>query len=1157
MRGRRRWVTALAIVVASLLFLISILLGLAVNEASSGDRWPGPLDLLRRYPWWSIGCIAVLGLVGVAITAVTDRDGPDAASKEDLMEAASGLHARLDAAEKYGADTESWITRLPPYAQDLLVGESARDAIRRVVGPFTEFAIDPHALAREWAESTPASLEDLNAVGRLVVAEIFAAHGQKDAAVAEWQAALRLGATPRASWLVRIAHMTWDPTAQSEVFRKSLEEARRIQPEYPLALALSAISEMQWGRAVQLLENFAPATDRERDTACILCAFALTSEQKLNEAITVLIAGTMQTRNPGLLLQLARLLRARAVWGSGDSRLSDAFAAIDAAVRARNLRRSWRTDSAEATAVAAESAIIADDPEQAWALCRPEPDGQATDAEALDGRVLPIAAMGAALTGRLTHARELLRVAPDGWVRRRVEAEIASAFPEESDAGSVEQAWRAVYDAATTEEEKLHALRGLAMEGLAVDAEELAGLSLEHPDAIREIEAVAIFMAISGPDADERIREFEANYPLASIRRAELLRSDDPTRAAQVLVDAMERWNDPRLLLLALDCHVDAAQWEQAEQLAQRALADSGPRWAGRVTVLRRSVDIGIALRHWTDVIAACRALLENDRHDTQARWNLVHAQFRIGDPQGAWGTYSRAPVPMAITIPAQAMLVLELTRRYSNARTVAQVAMAQLRAFAEDRDVQAAAINAVIMRVDRSEIPDEINAEFSAAQEEFFDRNPDSVLPARFAIRLEDDDPLAELAPRMRAQEEAYNELLAVVRNENAPIGLLERVSSKPYAAIFLYRPLGYHRAGLAGSQDIATELAIARSALDGVCIVDASALYTLALLPGIASTLLHLISRPTIVDASLRDLVETDDLFAIPSVGTIQYDASSGKVVPIAVDLAIIERQRAQARTMLTTARKLRRTEHPAVRHLRSLGEEHEPIWNLTLDAAKERNASVYADDVGLRVLAHSLGIKTFGTQSLLILANERERIDDAEHARARRDLIREYVVDLPHEHGVLMEIAAEDEWLPGPAAMALSRRTAWLDRRHGVGLFRAAFHNAQVNHVLGWSKAALAGLLATVDERNKIDTLVEFSALVINFSSMNTQRKSMFVDALRDVVPEIWSQVIQAALQKLWRRLCEIESTETATLFFLDMTGGLDEASRQYAVRLIIEH
>ncbi|MFC7614340.1 hypothetical protein ACFQV2_13220 [Actinokineospora soli] len=56
-----------------------MLVGLATNAASNTSRWPGPLDLLRTQPWWSLLVLAVAGLVLVVVTqpksaAKTDED---------------------------------------------------------------------------------------------------------------------------------------------------------------------------------------------------------------------------------------------------------------------------------------------------------------------------------------------------------------------------------------------------------------------------------------------------------------------------------------------------------------------------------------------------------------------------------------------------------------------------------------------------------------------------------------------------------------------------------------------------------------------------------------------------------------------------------------------------------------------------------------------------------------------------------------------------------------------------------------------------------------------------------------------------------------------------------------------------------------------------
>jgi PIN domain associated with the TPR-GreAB-C-PIN system len=149
----------------------------------------------------------------------------------------------------------------------------------------------------------------------------------------------------------------------------------------------------------------------------------------------------------------------------------------------------------------------------------------------------------------------------------------------------------------------------------------------------------------------------------------------------------------------------------------------------------------------------------------------------------------------------------------------------------------------------------------------------------------------------------------------------MLEMVVGKPYSAIFPYRPLGYHRMAFPGDQDNALELDLAHSCLSGASLVDASALYTLALLPDVAPTLIALLSRPTITDIALRDLVDADDMFGLPSEGTLNYDIGLGQAVAVETDAEVADRQRTQIRSMLTIARDFRRVIHPALVHLPSI--------------------------------------------------------------------------------------------------------------------------------------------------------------------------------------------------------------------------------------------
>ncbi|MFI9012483.1 NB-ARC domain-containing protein [Streptomyces griseus] len=62
----------LALALASAVVLT--LLGLSTNQASSHERWPGPLDVLREYPWAAVALLTVAGVpLGLLIQRLTGR----------------------------------------------------------------------------------------------------------------------------------------------------------------------------------------------------------------------------------------------------------------------------------------------------------------------------------------------------------------------------------------------------------------------------------------------------------------------------------------------------------------------------------------------------------------------------------------------------------------------------------------------------------------------------------------------------------------------------------------------------------------------------------------------------------------------------------------------------------------------------------------------------------------------------------------------------------------------------------------------------------------------------------------------------------------------------------------------------------------------------
>ena len=834
MPKRTRWLPpAIVLVLLVAAAVIEAVGGLAGNAASSAARWPGPLDIVRKHPFIALflaaGVVAAYGFVDW----FRHRDDPPPATAAEVAAGVDQIRQHIDRNNQVPDTQDERLGRFPPYAAALLrTAEHDLPAIWKIVEPFVDDANDPVALAREWASMPPNALHDLPALGHLVVAETLAAYGQPQAGIDQLLAAVHLGVAGRAVWLTRAALTAGGMDGETvPAIEQLLADAERIDSGYPVLRAAIATRDCRWSDVQASLATFSPTVVWERDSRATLLANAAFQEGRQDEAIDQLEAVAGETDSAGVLLSLAHLLRARSVQGGGDSRWKDAFRAGDLAVRARNLRRLWRGDSAEAVVAAAEAAILADSPASAWTVTRSTPDGDATPSESADARVLPLAALGAALTGRASEAQQLVSTAPPGYVRLRVEAEIVSTIARNDDHAAARTAWTDCYQAASTDDQKLQALRGLAMEG-ATDTSALAELRERHPAAVEDIETVFAVMSIDGADVDTQLRACESRTALASIRRAEILRINDPQAAADVLSDATERWHDPRLLLMAVDCYVDAGEWEKADPLAQRVIAESGTLWPGRTTVLRRMMRIQHGLQNWPRLITTCEALLELDQNDEDARWGLAYAQYRNGDPEKAWATLNR-PHPISATQATadRAGFFLELARRYAAAEPLARKALQILDAFADDHDVHAAVILAITMRADQTVLPDDIGAQVTETWQSYIDRYPDSTTLERHTIREDDDNPLAEIEPLLRQQAEAYAETVKFIKEKVVPVGLLGRVVGKPYSAIFVYRPLGYHAANSVGEQDVAIEGGMAQLATSTPCFVDASALYTLTL--------------------------------------------------------------------------------------------------------------------------------------------------------------------------------------------------------------------------------------------------------------------------------------------------------------------------------------
>ena len=365
MSGSRRSLVIGAAVTAALAVL-SFFSALVTNAASSATQWPGWLDYLRRHPWITLAVLVGITIALSVVAAIAGGSGSTPLSNEELLATEDRLRQHVDNAESRRMSAGDSTEGMPPYPRAHLdAAGQAREEIWRVVSPFFNETNDPLSLAREWSISLPPAVGNLPVSGRIVVAELLLCYGQPEAARRQMRNAVDLGASPRAFWLIRMARIS-AKSQQELTVDQLLNEAERVDPNYPPVVAMRAVEANQWEDVLSALDSWEPTTLWEREVLVSFRCAALSGTGKLDELISLLAESVDEIQSTPLMIQLSQHLRMRAVRGTGDSRLADAASAVEFAIRARNLRRLWRTDSSEAVAVAAEAAVITEDGQRVW-----------------------------------------------------------------------------------------------------------------------------------------------------------------------------------------------------------------------------------------------------------------------------------------------------------------------------------------------------------------------------------------------------------------------------------------------------------------------------------------------------------------------------------------------------------------------------------------------------------------------------------------------------------------------------------------------------------------------------------------------------------------------------------------------------------------------
>jgi tetratricopeptide (TPR) repeat protein len=703
--------------------------------------------------------------------------------------------------------------------------------------------------------------------GRLwaAVGEFAHAHHSKSDASEAFVEAAEMGGADAPKWMAKAAF----EAAGADLVEGSqelLEKANRLaggSRHAYVELVEAAIQE-------NLLAVIKAAEEIEDDTlASMMRAFALLQLERLDDArVAFEELRELQPDNSVAVLGIAKVLLLRVEKGTSENRVADLELARDLALGARDLRRRWRGDSVEATAVAVVAAAKARDHSGVLTIALPPPEGEATEEEASHQEVLWGASYAALSVGRPQQGLALAEQLEDPVERALAQAACFQSIPDSDNLAK--QAYKRAVEASTDRGQRVQAYYGLArmgewplpgLEEIAVEEPEEADLITAASEAARGDPDTAIRRLRKWKGSCKALEELVEIYSHAD-------RVDDGVTALQ---DGARRHRDPMLLARAARILAKAGRFEEAEAEAEAAMGAVPARsWQHRALRMLR-MELSELQSDWPTVERLARACVGEGEED--ARWPLVVALYHQHEPDAALRVMTRAPT-LEPRNERDALLTVTLygqgPRSPDAVRTVLRVA----ERYKESEQVSAAAFMTVIEMSRDMELPGNILGQLRTLTSEFFERFPQSSA----LVRVEFDDPqtFAErleefLAPGVKEYEETLNKVVA----GSLPYGFLAAFAGRTYAEALIMRAAGFLPVAAADESIAALEREAASTALGRSVVAETSALVVLELLSGLESNrLLAEFDRILVPTRVLDDAVEASGSLGLRSTGTMSWD-------------------------------------------------------------------------------------------------------------------------------------------------------------------------------------------------------------------------------------------------------------------------------------------
>ncbi|MET8282958.1 hypothetical protein [Micromonospora sp. NPDC005174] len=916
----------------------------------------------------------------------------------------------------------------------------------RLVSAVTTIEARPAQVLREWQTNRPEWLSAASWQVQLAAGELAASYGARILAADLFTAAASQGPPRRAYWLARAA-LIYDDNGSDDGRQAALAGLTTSSADSePFASAVMALLGGDRDTAARLVEAWAPQEPNERTLRTVLrlrlAAPADASEvldrHAIDHSLHVLAEALRDQWAAGLAIARAQLLITRARRGESPNWDADLREARSLAIRARDDRRTYRGDSAEAVAVACHASTLLMDLRRVLELGAPGREANAYEAASVE--VCQCVASAAIPFGQLDLARQRAEHVPDGPGRARIDAYLAQADGQDPQP----HWWRAAELAGDSDEQLGQALLGLAQIG--VDGlTRYPAFAERHPDEAVELRAMAELGAGRPGSAIVQLRDRRRSSVTAALSLAQAYQAagliDDQV---QTLRDAADHFGDRSLRHAAAEVLARDGRTTEAEQELDALLAAAEPDWSGRADALRLAAQLANDSGRLDRLCDLLRTVVQVEPEDTRSRWALVRSHMNRGDVTEAWRALHEAPQPLDPSNTADARAWIQLHRRRGQPVETVTGFLRLLRRFGDDEQFVAFVLmNLIVPWPELANLPDRLRVQLAAESEQFFQRWPNS----QYLRRMQSADPdqlrtdMIALMRRTSDQQLMWRRLAHSLAHGQVPLAMLAVAARRSYAEICLRRGDGVLPAHVPQRGEFSACLNAAQAAEDQDIVIDTPAAMVLLTLPDdVRRAAMSRFARVLTTDDVMLDSLAAKDSLALRTTGSMRYEERPDRLLfdettQTEADRLAQDAERLQAAIEALTRRSTPLTGRTFDEPLPgALG-----VWVSPLDLARAEHAVLWSDDPALRLLARSTGVQAASTVAVLHQLLTTDAMTEDEYEDCIKRLITGRVGHMPLDERRLLELATADNWHPAAVGAALARPATWADVSRTLGFYQ----------------------------------------------------------------------------------------------------------------------